>query len=58
MKTYRETKTEIKKLVLQFGMDGITGYHLTDLSNEGHTGTNIQNAINYFQFSTKATKYR
>ena len=58
MKTYKETKAEIKKLVVQFGLDGITGYHIIDLYNQGHTGTNVQNAINYFQFSPVAAKYR
>ena len=58
MKNYKETKAEIKKLVLMFGLDGITGYHFTDLVNEGHTGTNIQNAINHFQFSPQTAKYR
>lgn len=58
MKTYKETKAEIKKLVVQFGLDGITGHHIIDLYNQGHNGTNIQNAINYFQFSPVAAKYR
>ena len=58
MKTYKETKAEIKKLVIQFGISGITGYHIVDLYNQGHNGTNIQNAINYFQFSPVAAKYR
>ena len=58
MKTYKETKAEIKKLVVQFGVDGITGYHIVDLYNRGHNGTNIQNAINYFQFSPQTIKYR
>ena len=58
MKTYKETKAEIKKLVLQFGLDGITGYHIRDLLLSGHNGTHLQNAVNYFQFSTQAAKYR
>lgn len=58
MKTYKETKAEIKKLVLQFGLDGITGYHIRDLLLAGHNGTNLQNAVNYFQFSPVAAKYR
>ena len=58
MKTYKETKAEIKKLVLQFGLDGITGYHIIDLLNQGHTGTNVQKATNYFRFSPVTAKYR
>lgn len=58
MKTYKETKAEIKKLVVKFGVDGITGHHLNDLVDQGHTGTNLQNAVNYFQFSPQAAKYR
>ena len=58
MKTYKETKAEIKKLVVQFGLAGITGYHLNALYDQGHNGTNLQNAMNYFQFSPQAAKYR
>lgn len=58
MKTYKETKAEIKKLVLQFGVDGISGHSIVDLLDNGHNGTNIQNAISYFRFSPQATKYR
>ena len=58
MKTYKETKSEIKKLVIANGLDNITGYDIVNLLNDGHTGTNIQNAINFFQFSPTASKYR
>ena len=58
MKTYKETKSEIKKLVIANGLDNITGYDIVNLLNDGHTGTNIQNAINFFQFSPNAAKYR
>lgn len=58
MKTYKETKAEIKKLVVQHGLSGITGYHIVDLYNQGHTGTNVQNAISYFQHSPQTAKYR
>ena len=58
MKTYKETKAEIKKLVVKHGLDGITGYHIVDLQEQGHTGTNIQNAIGYFQYSPKTACYR
>ena len=58
MKTYKETKSEIKKLVIANGLANITGYDIVALLNDGHNGTNIQNAINFFQFSTTAAKYR
>lgn len=58
MKTYKETKQAIKNLVTAYGVDGITGQHIVDLLNAGHNGTNLQNAVNYFQFSPKAAKYR
>lgn len=58
MKTYKETKAEIKKLVVQFGVDGILGQHIVDLYDNGHNGTNIQNAISYFKYSPKTAKYR
>lgn len=58
MKTYKETKEEIKKLVIQFGIKGIYNYHLNALREQGHTGLNMQKAINFFQYSTTAVKYR
>ena len=58
MKTYKDTKAEIKKLVLQFGVDGILNQHLNALREQGHNSTNIQNAICYFKYSPQAAKYR
>lgn len=58
MKTYKETKVEIKKLVIRFGVDGITGHHLNALREQGHNMTNLQNAVDFFQFSPRAAKYR
>ena len=58
MKTYKETKSEIKKLVIANGLDNITGYDSVALLNDGHNGTNIQNAIDFFRFSPTAAKYR
>ena len=58
MKTYKETKSEIKKLVIANGLDTITGYDIVALLNDGHNGTNIQNAIDFFRFSPTAAKYR
>lgn len=58
MKTYKETKAEIKKLVIRVGVDGITGGHLNALREQGHNSTNLQNAVDFFQFSPQAAKYR
>ena len=58
MKSYKETKTAIKKLVVQFGVDGIMNYHLNELVDQGHNVTNLQNAVSYFQFSPQAANYR
>ena len=58
MKTYKETKSEIKKLVIANGLDNITGYDIVALLDAGHNGTNIQNAIDFFLFSPTAAKYR
>lgn len=58
MKTYKETKSEITKLVKQHGLSGITGYHIRDMIHDGHGSVNIQNAISYFRFSPKTAKYR
>lgn len=58
MKTYKETKAEIKNLVIQHGVDGITGYHIVALLDQGHNGTNLQNAMDYFRYSPVAAKYR
>jgi hypothetical protein len=58
MKTYKETKQAVKELVLAHGLEGILGQHLVALYEDGHNGTNIQNALGYFQYSPKAAKYR
>lgn len=58
MKTYKETKEEIKKLVIQFGIKGIYNYHLNALREQGRNGLNMQKAINFFQYSPTAAKYR
>lgn len=57
-KTYLETRKAVKALVIAHGINGINGYHITALIDDGHNGTNIQNAINYFQFSPNTAKYR
>lgn len=58
MKTYKETKQAVKNLVIEYGLNNITGYQIVDLLDQGHNGTNIQNALNFFEFSPQAKKYR
>ncbi len=58
MKTYKETKAEIKNLVIEHGANGICNYHLNELVDQGHNVTNLQNAIDYFRYSPQAAKYR
>ena len=58
MKTYKETKQAIKELILAHGLDGIQGQHIVVLYRDGHTGTNVQNAMSYFRYSPQAAKYR
>jgi hypothetical protein len=57
-KTYMETRKAVKALVIAHGVNGISGNHINALIDDGHNGTNIQNAINYFQFSPSTAKYR
>ena len=58
MKTYKETKEAMKALVLRKGLKNIINADLNELGAEGHNTTNVQNALNYFQFSPQAAKYR
>lgn len=58
MKTYKETKAAVTELVKTVGLANITGYQIVELYNQGHTGTNIQNAISYYKYSPRAAKYR
>ena len=57
MKAYKETKAEIKKIVIQFGISGVYPY-INTLIDQGHNVTNLLNAIDYFKFSPQAAKYR
>lgn len=58
MKTYKETKQAVKELILTHGVEGVPGQYIVALYKDGHNGTNIQNAFNYFEFSPQAAKYR
>jgi hypothetical protein len=55
---YKETKKAILDLVHTYGLGNIPGQKIVELLDGGHTGTNIQNALNYFEYSPRATKYR
>ena len=57
-KSYMETRKAVKALVIAHGVNGIYGYHINALVDDGHNVTNIQNAINYFQYSPNTAKYR
>lgn len=58
MKTYKETKAEVKKLVETIGLDNLLNMSIIPLLDAGHSGANIQNAISYFCYSPRAAKYR
>lgn len=58
MKTYKETKEAVKRLVLAKGYENITNPDQTSLCEQGHNTTNIINAIDYFKYSPQAAKYR
>ena len=50
MKTYKETKSEIKKLVIANGLDNITGYDIVALLNDGHNGTTFRTQSTFSSF--------
>lgn len=58
MKTYKESKAEVKKLVETIGLNNILNKHILSLVHAGHDSLNVKNAINYFRFSPRAAKYR
>lgn len=51
MKTYKESKAEVKKLVETIGLNNILNEHILSLIHAGHDSLNVKNAINYFRFS-------
>ena len=58
MKNYKETKEAVKQLVITKGLKNILGGDLANLYDQGHNGTNVQNALSYFTYSPQAAKYR
>ena len=58
MKSYKETKAAVKKLVIEKGLKNILGGDLVNLYDQGHNVGNVQNALSYFTYSPQAAKYR
>lgn len=56
--TYKQTKNEMKKLVIAKGVDEILNADFNRLVAEGHDSVNVHNAFNYFCYSPQAAKYR
>lgn len=57
--TIYEVRKEIKALILKKGAKNILNNDLTEIHERtGATYTQLQNAMNYFQFSPQAAKYR
>ena len=56
---YAISKAEVKKLVLTKGLKNIINADLNEIRDRtGVTVTDLQNAVNYFEFSPKTAKYR
>lgn len=53
MKSYNETKKEIKSLVEKHGISGIKNQMLNDLKANGHDTMNIIRVFNFFQCRSK-----
>ena len=57
--TAYEVREEIKALVISKGLDNIIGADLNEIHDRtGATYGQMQNAINYFNYSPQAAKYR
>lgn len=57
--TYRETKNEIKKLVIEKGLNNIYNRDLNEIHHRtGASYSDMDNALNYFRFSPQTAKYR
>lgn len=57
--TAYEVRKEIKALVISKGLDNIIGADLNEIHDRtGATYGQMQNAINYFEHSPQAAKYR
>lgn len=57
--TYRQTKNEIKKLVIEKGLNNIYNRDLNEIHyRTGALYSDMDNALNYFRYSPQAAKYR
>ena len=57
--TYKQTKEEIKRLILKKGLENLINADLNEIHDRtGATYHDMQNALNYFRYSPQATKYR
>lgn len=58
MKTYNQTKAAVKNLISKKGgIFNIYGGDLAVLYEQGHNVTNVQNAMDYFQYSPQAKAF-
>lgn len=57
MTTY-EVRNEIKNLIIAKGIKNIINRDLYEIRDKGATWLQMQNALNYFEFSPQAAKYR
>ena len=57
--TYKEVKKEIKSLIVRKGLSNIINADLNEIHDRtGASYMNMHNALNYFQYSPQAEKYR
>ena len=57
--TYRQVKNEIKKLVIEKGLNNIYNRDLNEIHHRtGASYSDMDNALNYFRCSPQAAKYR
>lgn len=57
--TTKESREEIKRLVISKGIDNILNADLNEIHNRtGISYCEMQNAISYFRFSKQTAKYR
>lgn len=58
MKTYKQTKAAVRELVTRKGINNVLTADFIPLIAQGHTGTNLQRAMDYFRYSSVTAKYR
>lgn len=57
-KTYKQTKAAVKNLIIKNkGIFNSHGLDLAILYEQGHSATNVQNALSYFQYSPQAKTF-